>query len=220
MRALPLIALTAALFANVAGAAIVNRLADIQNWVGTGANSAVMIIDWQDDKNLSGDISGQALAWGYHWATGQTRTGMDMIQAIAAADPRLDLKLDFRSFGQIVFGLYYDLNGNGGTYQFDTAGEMGSASDPADHFREGWLFNGFWGYRTGAANGANLPLWNVAGGGAASRTLTDGAWDAWVFSTDLTTFTIPTPVAAAAALPEPGSALLVALGGIILLLRR
>lgn len=212
-----------ALFALVGAAhgTIVNSMADVKFWVGSGPNSAVLILDWQDGKNLPGDTAGQALAWGFRWGAAQTRTGMDMLLAIAAADPRLEVQLDNRGFGNIVFGIYHDLNGNGGTYQFDPNNELGSASDPEDHFREGWLFNGFWGYRVGAMTGMDLPLlWSESGTGAASRTLTNGAWDAWVFSTDLINFSIPTPVAAAAAIPEPGSALLLIVGGFILRRRR
>ena len=214
------IAIAIVLAANTAGGAIVNSMADVQFWVGSGANSAVMIVDWQDGKNLPADTIGQALAWGYHWKSGETRTGMDMLVAIAGADPRFDLKLDNRGFGEIVFGMYYDLNGNGGTYTFDPTFEEGTASDPADHFREGWVVNGFWGYLIGATLGANKPSWTVSGSGSSSRALANGAWDAWVFSTDLAAFSIPMPVPAAAVVPEPGSALLVMLGGVILLRRR
>ena len=35
---------------------------DVQFWVGTGSNSAVVVIGWDD--NSSGNF---ALAWGVHW---------------------------------------------------------------------------------------------------------------------------------------------------------
>lgn len=220
MRVLAFTTSAAALAAAVAHGAIVNSMADVQFWVGSGPNSAVMIVDWQDGKNLPGDSTGQALAWGYHWGSAETRTGLDMLGAIAAADPRFDVRIDNRGFGPIAFGMYDDLNGNGGTYFFDTVNEEGSASDPADHFREGWLFNGFWGYLVGASPGATKPAWNSSGSGAGTHLLTNGEWNAWSFSTDFVNFTIPTPASAAAVVPEPASALLVLLGACILWRRR
>ena len=49
---------------------------DIVYWVGTGSNEAVLAVNWADT----------ALAWGYRW-TG-TATVEDMLNGIAAADPR------------------------------------------------------------------------------------------------------------------------------------
>ena len=49
---------------------------DILYWVGTGANEAVMAVNWADT----------ALAWGFRW--NDTATVEDMMAAIAAADPR------------------------------------------------------------------------------------------------------------------------------------
>ena len=201
-------------------AAAGNSTAAIRTWVGSGADTAGLIIGWQDAKNLPGDSLGQALAWGFHWNPGTSPTGLDMLSAISAADPRLEVKFDNRGFGSIVFGIYYDLDGDGGAYAFDPGGETGAASDPADHFREGWLFNGFWGYEIGNAASTNRPAFSESGTGVASRTLTNNSWDAWVFSTDLDQFVIPAPSAAAAAVPEPGAVTLLALGGLLLWRRK
>jgi len=190
-------------------AAIVDEMSDVQFWVGSGANSAVLVLDWHDAKNFPGDSLGRTLAWGYHWPVGETRKGIDLLLAIDAADSRL--QLNFLSFGpglgQALFGAYYDLDGDGGTPTFDQANELGSASDPADHFREGFRFNGFWGYLLGTANGPSLPGWMESGAGANTRTLSNGSWDAWSYSEDLAFFTIPNPgtIAAAPAVPEPAA---------------
>jgi hypothetical protein len=192
--------------ASAQGAAIVDEISDVQYWVGSGENQAVVIVDWQDSKTLPVDPLGQALVWGYRWPTGETRQGIDALVAIDAADPRLEFKfLPFGGFGQLLFGAYYDLDGDGGTPTFNTTAETGSASDADDHFREGYRINGFWGYLNGATAGPNLPSWNESGTGAAQRTLSDGSWDGWVFSEDLVDFSIPNPAiaAAAVAVPEP-----------------
>ena len=215
------LAILAALLVSTAAGAVVDDFSDVQMWTGTGENSAVMIIDWQDGKRLPGEpVLGQALAWGFRWPAGQVRKGRDMLLAIDAADSRLQIRIDTRSLGQIVFGAFYDLDGDGGTATFDTTeATSGGASDPDDHFKQGWLFDGFWGYRTGAVVGPTIPGWNVAGSGFASRTLANGSWDAWVFSDDLVTFNIPNPVPSAPAVPEPGTVAL-SLAGAALVMRR
>lgn len=212
----------AALVVSTATGAIVDDFSDVQSWTGTGENSAVMIIDWQDGKLLPGEPAlGQALAWGYRWPAGQVRKGRDMLLAIDAADARLQIRVDTRSLGQIVFGAFYDLDGDGGTATFDTTeATPGGASDADDHFRQGWIFDGFWGYRIGAAAGPTIPSWNVSGSGFASRTLADGSWDAWVFSDDLVTFNIPNPVPAAPAVPEPATVALLLAGAALAFRRR
>ena len=55
---------------------------DIQYWVGTGSNSAVVIIGWDD--NPSGNNF--ALAWGVHW--NGSATAANMLDTIATYDSR------------------------------------------------------------------------------------------------------------------------------------
>lgn len=55
---------------------------NIQFWVGTGSNSAVVIIGWDD--NPTGDF---ALAWGVHW-NGST-TALGLVDSIATYDSRV-----------------------------------------------------------------------------------------------------------------------------------
>src|SRR5690349_17443396 len=90
------------------GATVVGNISDVSYWVGSGANQAVLIIDWQDGKNAPGQSTGQALAWGYRWPVGQTRTGLQMLLDIAAADSRL--VIDTMYSGRFVFGIGYDLD--------------------------------------------------------------------------------------------------------------
>ena len=66
--------------AGTASAQMLNFV-DIQNWTGTGANQAAMVIDWHDNKGP------ESLVWGYRWDG--AATGLQMLQPIDAADPRL-----------------------------------------------------------------------------------------------------------------------------------
>lgn len=206
-------------FASEAGT-IVQNISDISYWVGSGENRAVLIIDWEDGKNVSGEIAGEALAWGYQWPASEMRTGKEMLEAIAAADPRLEVYIQTRSFGPIVFGMAHDLDGDGGTFTFDPFEEAGGASDPNDHFAEGWEQNGFWGYKVGTTTSQQRPSWRDASEGFATRALTNNSWDAWVFSSDLDDFSIASPSPALAVIPEPSCAALLVGGGLLLLRRR
>lgn len=198
---------------------LVQNISDVSYWVGSGENQAVLIIDWQDGKNAPGQTAGEAMAWGYRWSAGQTPTGKDMLEAIAAADTRLELYIDYRSFGPIVFGLGYDLDGDGGTFTFDTWDEAGSASDPNDHFAEGWA-TGFWWYKVGQSSSSSLPVWTDAMEGFGTRKLQNNSWEAWVFSNDPDEFDVPAPSVALAAVPEPSAAALLVFGAVFLFRRR
>jgi hypothetical protein len=79
---------------------------DIEYWVGTGANSAALVIDWDGSSSTNG-----ASVWGYHWSG--TATGQDMVFAVAQADPRLYLCYGpAESGGNRIYGIGYDLNDN------------------------------------------------------------------------------------------------------------
>ena len=189
---------------------------DIQNWTGTGTNEAAMVIDWHDGKT---PIS---LVWGYRF--NGTATGLDMINAIDAADPRLDV---FYAYGgSYVYGIGYDLNNNGGMFTPGSPGvdangnstETGFASDPGDHYAEG-AFTKFWGYDTseGSPYGGG-GTWTEAQTGPDGRDLLNDSWDAYSLSYDETNFTIPypdLPTPADANVPEPSAWLILALGGLV-----
>ncbi len=222
MKTLRVVLLAMLLAASDAAAGTVASFDDIVYWVGAGPNRAALIIDWNDGKTLPGDSAGESLAWGYRWSAGATPTGIDMIRAIADADPRLQLSIVPRGLGgtpfETVFGLHYDLEGDGGTPIFDPMGEMGGSTDTGDHFAEGWFLNGYWAYFTGPS-GQTQPTWALSLGGAHQRTLTNNAWDGWSFD-DFTAGSSPPPDLAAAALPEPGCGLLLVLGAAMLLRRK
>lgn len=209
-------------------ATIVNNLSDVSYWVGSGQNQAVLIIDWQDGKVPPGVSGGQnlSLAWGFRWPAGETRTGEQMLLEIAAADPRLVVDLMYFGTQGLVFGIGYDLDGDGGTFTFDQWSEDGSASDPHDHFAEGLEENGFWGYKTGQSTGTR-PVFSEPEGqngfklAAFDRVLSNGSWDAWVFSDNPSPpFPIPEVSPALAVVPEPSAALLLGAAGLAFAGRR
>lgn len=76
----------------------------IQNWTGSGANEAALVIDFAD--------SGPAYAWGYRFDG--SVSGLSMLESIAAADPLLEVELTTFSFGTAVTGLRYGSLARGG----------------------------------------------------------------------------------------------------------
>ena len=195
------------LLAAAPAAADVVTFADIEFWVGAGANEAAVVIDWADGRD--------PLARGYRWDG--AAFGEDMLRAVAAADARLrvDLAPPDPAFGTFVTAVGYDRDGDGF-----------SPADPADSYEVSGDFVTdfrFWEYFTApdspytAADGAGE--WTSASTGISQRVLTDGSWDGLQFGN------FPNPGAAlaqAAPVPEPATALLVlaACGAAGLLRRR
>jgi hypothetical protein len=165
------------------------------------------VLDWHDGK------SSEAIVWGYRWSG--TATGLEMLKAIDAADSRLVIRPhpSFQTSGFYgIFAIGYDLDGDGGTFNTGTPGtgstaETGSASDPDDHYREGWSKNGFWRYFNGATNPYSGGSWSSAGEGSGTHELANGSWDGWSFSTDLVNYSAPDPGFPTAAVPEPSTTL-------------
>jgi hypothetical protein len=165
---------------------------DIRFWVGSGANRAALVIDWDTNSTEP-----PALAWGYRW-NGMAR-GAEMLRAIVAADSRLFAKLGGTpSNPDAVYGIGYDANRDGkfsiddGT-QFDEAG-IAFAADPSDGatsvdfhdvYAEGW-YAGFWHYGVGSATPFDGGAWDDSREGIASRVLFDGAWDSLAFESPIT----------------------------------
>ncbi len=58
---------------------------DVQYWVGSGSNQALLVVDWNDG------LDAEALAWGYRWDG--TATAEDMINEIVNADERLSVDM-------------------------------------------------------------------------------------------------------------------------------
>lgn len=159
--------------------------ADLDFWVGEGANAATMVIDW--DESLD---AGPALAWGYRW-DGPARVEQ-MLREVLANDDRLFAKLSPPGpIGIAVYGLGYDRSGDGefaldDGSPFDATGVVVSgpsdgalATDPADLYAEGWEFDGFW--HNAIASDAD-PAWKTAPVGSADLVLNDGDRAGWVFT--------------------------------------
>ena len=64
---------------------------EIEYWVGDGVNEAIMVVNWADT----------ALAWGYRW--NNDATVADMMDDIAAADPRFSYSMNGAYLGDINF---------------------------------------------------------------------------------------------------------------------
>jgi hypothetical protein len=150
-------------------------LDDIQFWTGSGTNRAALVIHWsapevRDSTTVPNPIANKSLAWGFRW--NGTANGDDLLDAIAAADPRLFVLASAPSAsGRAIFGLGYDLNNNRvfgvrqgtnviGPVSFTNGILVLSAArdsdtfqslDPADLYWAGWF-------------GPNWELWHEQGG--------------------------------------------------------
>ena len=167
---------------------------DIEFWVGTGSDSAALVVDWYDDK-------GGTLVWGYLFdADDDTQnTGFAMLSAVAKADPRFVFLTHSTNLGNTIAGLGYDLNASGDirviytdpdtqaseertpvdgivttdAYNYDNW----TAPDAEDHWRAGW-YKGYWSYQV--KDSRENPF-SYSGLGASSRKLTNGSWDGWAY---------------------------------------
>lgn len=192
------------------------NFSDIQNWTGTGSNQAALVIDWNDGKGP------ESLAWGYRW--NGNATGLQMFQAIDAADPRLVLFVQDDN-GPVTYGIGYDLNNNGGTFTPGQLGvdENGSASDPGDHYAEGF-FTKYWAYYVTDAGSpyGGAGTWSFSDFGFGSRNLVSGSWDGYSISDSNFDAPLPDLPTAAAPAPEPSTlaVMLVGSAAVWVLVRR
>jgi hypothetical protein len=159
---------------------------DLQYWVGSGANEAVLVIDWIDPYDASQDIS---LAWGYRFDG--AATGLDMMNAINAEDPRLDFD-------------------GGGSGFISHIGFDETLDGTDEYFHAGWDGTSYWSQWTD--NG--LPPFDGGdwawGSGVGSHNLVDGSWSGWRFADGTPT---PREPQAVSVIPEPASSLLFLFGG-------
>jgi len=188
-------------------AATVATTADLLHIVGSGANLATLVIDFNDGT------ASESFAWGFRW-DGEA-SGADMLLAIAAADPGLTLASSGDGdAGFFVSGIgYFD----GVTNHSRSGGSF--VTFPDDYISWGYyLAGGFAGGTPGVPDaigggGSSLPSsWTSSPSGASvdsfgtsGRLLTDGAWDTWSFGAHSEDFTHMAPPGGAplAAVPEP-----------------
>jgi hypothetical protein len=235
----------------VAVAAQADIFDDVQYWVGSGSQEALLVLDWKDGK------APESLVWGYRYDG--AKTAEDMLRAVAGtgylqdpvtqvpvenlsgADPRVFAVLDQYGFGNAIFGLGYDLDGDGGSFT-PTVGP----SDPDDHYLDGWLTAGYWSQWVAEATPGNawgdvdmkISQWGM-GDVPLGTGLEHQAWDwengilldtytvaanvvGFSFDPDFSTFDYPpqpgdepgtpSPANDLILVPEPATAVLLALG--------
>ena len=163
----------------------------IERWAGEGDCKAALAIKWADGQN-----DGKTLVWGYRWNKGETKTGEDLVRAVAKADPAFYVLAESGSaFGTAFGGFGYDIDGNryvtvttpkkevyprnGIVYVSSSVFDnCGATEITRDAWNSGW-YSGFWSYNV--ADKAEDAL-GFSSTGASGRVLTDGCVDAWVFS--------------------------------------
>jgi len=206
-------------------------LNEIDFFIGSGANQAAFVLDWNDGRD--------SLIWGYQWDG--VATADDMFHAIVAADPRLFAKVAQFDFGGTLFefivGIGYDRDDDGfalsdGTFFTDgffdgPPSDGATATDLDDSYVEG--FNtGFWAFYVADGNPYVGDTWDESQVGTNDTILVDGGFVGFRFAPGFVA-TAPTqePVAATApsssqngAVPEPASLLMLGMGALALVVRR
>lgn len=163
----------------------------IERWAGEGDCKAALAIKWADGQN-----DGKTLVWGYRWKSSETKTGEDLIRAVAKADPAFYVLAESGSaYGTAFGGFGYDINGNrhvtvttlenevyprnGIVYVSSSEFDNCAATEfPNDAWNSGWNY-GYWSYNV-AEKAEDALGWSNTG--ASGRVLTDGCVDAWVFT--------------------------------------
>lgn len=163
----------------------------IERWAGEGDCKAALAIKWADGQN-----DGKTLVWGYRWNKGETKTGEDLVRAVAKADPAFYVLADpGTAYGTTFGGFGYDIDGNRYVTVTTPKNEVyprngivyvssgvfdkcGATEITRDAWNSGWN-KGFWSYNV--AGKAEDAL-GFSSTGASGRVLTDGCVDAWVFT--------------------------------------
>ena len=192
--------------AGIAGGAwgSVTSFDDIEFWIGSGVNEAVLVIDWVDGRD--------PLAWGYRWDGAATTE--DAFFAIVTADSNLFSKVGTSGvFGVPVYGIGFDRDADG--FALDDATDFGTsglavtdesdtavAIDADDSYAEGFLSAGFWSFFLGDDNPYGGGSWETASTGISGNALVDGDWNglSWAAA-----FAAVEPGLATAAVPSAGT---------------
>ena len=195
---------------------------DIVADVGTGANQALLLIDWNDG------IGDEAAAFTYNWDG--VVNGLDALNAVDTAVSRLTVA--FHPDNGAIFGMGFDADNDGGAITpgipQDAPGggpssENGSAADPDDHYAEGWFANGYWAFYRGFNVGETV-RWDqqIDENNFHSQTdeLTDGHWLSFSFAHSFDAAGNPPTLPGVSVVPEPATLALLAGGLAALLLRR
>ncbi len=175
----------------------------VTQWVGQGTNRALLVVDWQAPTTI---------VLGYRW-DGPVG-GSQMMNDIATLGGRLSVAWHLDYPNQAVFGMGFDVDGDGGGFLITAPGtETGYALDADDYYAEGWMIQGYWAFYT-APDGEN---WSWPGHGVAEVQLADGAWIGWSWSPASMGW-YAGPPDNIPLIPEPATALLAAAG--LMLFRR
>jgi hypothetical protein len=99
----------------------VTGFSDLPVW-GTGSNQSALVIEWNEGAAI------ETYAWAYQWSGSTTMA--DMLQSLAAADPRLFIRLDSQgAFGLSLFGIGYQ-KGSGPFGITGATADGGASADP------------------------------------------------------------------------------------------
>ncbi len=220
---LAVVCLSQSLFTSTAKAVTFD---DIEFWVGSGPNQTAFVLDWNDGR--------PALLWGYQWE-GVT-SAKTMFHDVVAADPRLFGKVSNQfSFGEFIYGIGYDRDGDGFALSDGTVFTQGLFDGPAtdgafsldadDSYMEGFN-SGFWAYYIAAGNPYAGGAWEESQFGLGDTILTDGGFQGIRFAPGFASGPpVDEPVPATGAVgvvsvPEPGMVVMLGMGVMGLMLRR
>lgn len=180
----------------------VSSINDIVNWTGEGDQRAVMAIQWvtSDDIEAPTDEDIHFLAWGYRWNSTESKTGLDMIEAIAKQDPRLYVIIEKEGWTSIK-GFGYDGNNDGkikvtngkvtltqddfvdGIYYYSKGQDVDDMQpeDSEDFWMGGWN-NAYASYYVYDDSENTPDSFVYAPTFVNLRTLSNNSWDAWTLS--------------------------------------
>jgi len=193
----------------VAGAAPYNfqsasgssRWIDVEYWTGSGSAETILIVDW----NNTGNYITESHAFGFRW-DGSPTTVATMLAAIDANGP-LDITTGYG--GEFIYNLLYTCS-DGDVHSHPEEGSWNLGSTPNPYAAWGPM----------SSDWQKLGDWDANQMGIGSEYIANGHLEGinaiWWFDTSKPTLDLTVP----AAVPEPASACLLGVGGLLLLRRR